>query len=147
MSTILNNQVTNYYSARLAYEKAKSESNRLEELWRAEEQKLIDAMLDAGVKNVTLADGSKPSLTRSVKVKCTKDNASKVRQWLCDTIGSDDDFIETLPNRFKVAAFVKKEIEKGADEATFPTFLEVSTRPSIRVYGWKNAAGEVQNDE
>jgi hypothetical protein len=147
MSTILNNQVTNYYQARLEYEKAKRESNRLEELWRAEEQKLIDAMLDANVKSVTLADGSKPSLTRSCKVKCTKDNATAVRSWLCETVGSDDDFIETLPNRFKVAAYVKKQIENGADEATFPPFLEVSTRPSIRVYGWKNAAGEVQNDE
>src|SRR5690606_17634415 len=133
--------------ARLAYEKAKAESNRQEELWRAEEQRLIDAMLEAGVKSVVLADGSKPSLTRSCKVRCTKDNAAAVRAWLCDTVGSDDDFIETLPNRFKVAAHVKKAIENGADEGSFPPFLEVSTRPSIRVYGWKNAAGEVQNDE
>lgn len=147
MSTILNSQVTNYYTARLAYERAKSESNRLEELWRAEEQKLIDAMLEAGVKSVTLEDGSKPTLTRSCKVSCTKDNATEVRSWLCEVHGSDDDFIETLPNRFKVAAFVKKKIEGGVDEATFPPFLKVSTRPSIRVYGWKNAAGEVQNDE
>lgn len=147
MSTILNSQVTNYYNARTEYERAKTESNRLEALWRVEEQKLIDAMLDAAVKSVTLADGSKPTLTKSCKVRCTKDNADAVRAWLVETTGSDDDFIETLPNRFKVAAHVKKAIERGVDEASFPTFLEVSTRPSIRVYGWKNAAGEVQNDE
>lgn len=147
MSTILNSQVTKYYEARLAYEQKRAEATTLEEKWRAEEQKLIDAMLDAQVKSVTLADGSRPSLTKSCKVRCTKDNADAVRAWLVETTGSDDDFIETLPNRFKVAAHVKKAIERGADEASFPSFLEVSTRPSIRVYGWKNSAGEVQNDE
>ena len=147
MSKILDNQVSNYYAARTRYEQAKAESNRLEELWRKEEQALIDAMLDAGVKSVTLDDGSKPTLTRSVKVKCTKDNADVVRSWLVETTGDDTDFIETLPNRFKVAAHVKKAIENGTAEDSFPPFLQVSTRPSIRVYGWKNAAGEVQSDE
>jgi len=132
-------QWARYADARLAYEEAKEESNRLEEAWRVEEAKLVDAMLNAGLKNFTNDDGTKPTLTKNASVKCNKDNADDVREWLVDTVGDDTDFVEETVNRFKVAAHVKKKLEAGADESEFPAFLGLNTRPAIRVYGWNKA--------
>lgn len=132
-----------YYEARTEYDNAKAESDRLEKLWRAEEAKLIDAMMDEGVKSVTLDDGSRPTLAKTVSIKCNKDTHDRVREWLRDTVGDDSDFIETLPNRHKVAAHVKKCIEEeGLASSDFPGFLAVSVKPTMRVLGWKNRKSE-----
>ena len=126
-----------YYEARTSYDEAKAESDRLEKLWRVQESKLIEKMMDEGVKSVTLDDGSRPTLAKGVSVKCNKETHSQVRQWLLDTVGDDSDFVETLPNRFKVAAHVKKLIEEQhADPEGFPEFLAVSVKPTMRVLGW-----------
>tara|TARA_R110000772_G_C13309802_1_gene439836 strand:- start:11347 stop:11790 length:444 start_codon:yes stop_codon:yes gene_type:complete len=126
-----------YYDARTEYDVAKAESDRLEKLWRAQESKLIEKMMGDGVKSVTLSDGSRPTLAKGVSVKCNKDTHDQVRAWLLETVGDDSDFVETLPNRHKVAAHVKKEIEeKGMDPDDFPDFLAVSVKPTMRVLGW-----------
>ncbi len=130
-------QQNRYYEARTAYDEAKAESDRLEKLWREQEGKLIDRMMDLQIKSITLGDGSRPTLAKSVSVKCNKETYDDVRQWLVATEGDDADFVETLPNRFKVIAHVKKKIEAGADIDTFPEFLAVSTKPTMRVLGWE----------
>lgn len=125
-----------YKDARLAYEEAKEFSNELERKWREEEQKLVDAMVEEGVRSFANDDGSKPTLTKNVSIKCNKDNAGDVRHWLVEQVGDDADFVEETVNRFKVAAYVKKLIEKGRSEDDFPTMLGLNTHPAIRVYGW-----------
>lgn len=125
-----------YRDARLAYEEAREHSNECERLWRIEEAKLVDVMLEEGVKSFANDDGSKPTLTKTVSIKCSKDNEDDVRSWLVNTVGDDADFVEEKVNRFKVQAYVKKQLEKGIGEDEFPPMLGLNTRPSIRVYGW-----------
>lgn len=131
-------QWARYAAARLAYEDARDQANELEKVWREQEDLLVDAMLEAGVKNFQNDDGTKPTLTKNTSVKCNKDNYEDVRDWLVDTVGDDTDFVEETVNRFKVAGLVKKKLESGADEADFPEFLGLNTRPAVRVYGWNN---------
>lgn len=126
-----------YFNARTAYEDARDYATKLEAEMRVEEAKLVDAMLDAGVKNLTMSDGARPTLTKNTSVSCNKDNYDQVREWLVETVGDDADYVEETVNRHKVAGMVKKKLEAGADESEFPAFLQLSTRPAIRVYGWK----------
>lgn len=142
MTSQLLEQQQRYYDARTQYDIAKAESDRLEKLWRAEEEQLVERMVEANVKSVQFADGSKPTLVKNVSAKCNQGNQAEVRQWLIDTEGDDSDFLKTEADRHKVNAHIKKQIEAGADPEDYPDFLSVSVRPNVRVYGWKNRASE-----
>lgn len=131
-------QQERYYRARTDYDNSKADTEVFEKEWRDQEEKLIQRMMDAGVKSVTLADGSRPTLAKSTSAKCNKDNADQVSKWLIDTVGDDADFTVMMLDRWKVIGHVKKQIEEeGMDPLDFPEFLGVSTRPTIRVLGWE----------
>ena len=128
-----------YRDARLFYEEARELANNLEAEWRVEEAKLVDMMLEEGLANFTNDDGTRPTLTKNVTIKCNQDNEDVVREWLVDEVGDDADFVEEKVNRFKVQAHVKKLLEGGASESDFPDALGLNTRPAIRVYGWEKS--------
>lgn len=143
MSDVLNAKVEAYYEARRDYEEKKRVATEAEKHRRRLEAELVDYMLEHGIKSVDRADGTKPLLAKNVSFSCTKDNADAIREWIVEQVGDDKDFIETLPSKSAVGELVKKLLEKEKwDETDFPAFLSVSTRPGLRVTGWKEVAGD-----
>lgn len=139
MSDVLNKKVEAYYAARRDYETKKASATAAEIERRRLEAELIDYMLEQGIKSWDRSDGTKPGLAKSTTFSCTKDNAQQIRDWLIEQVGDDKDFIETLPSKSAVGELVKKLIDKDKwDEGDFPAFLSVSTRPTLRVQGWKS---------
>lgn len=137
MSDELNMRIDEYYSAREKYESAKAESDLLDKVRRAKEHELVNFMMENQLKSVAREDGSKPILVSSISISCTGDNAEEIREWLKETVGDDRDFLVTAPHKPSVLAHVKKKIEQeGFDPTDFPTFLQVNTRPTLRVDGW-----------
>ena len=134
----LKERIDAYYVARTAYEEAAKFASELAVERDRTEQKLIDAMLEQGLKSVQMANGTKPTLCKNVQISCTKDNFGVIRKWLVDTYGDDRDYVEETVNKWTVLAKVKKELDGGLDEKSFPPELKLSTRPGLRVIGISN---------
>lgn len=137
MTTTLTDTIRTYYAARKRYEEAKAQAEALEVLWRAEETKVIDAMLEAKQRSVQFEDGTKPTLCKNVTISCTKDNFAAIREWLVRVFGDDKDYVEETVNKWTVLAKIKDMLENGEDEEFFPAVLKLSSRPGLRVWGWK----------
>lgn len=126
-----------FYAARKTWEDRKAEVSPLYDAMQKCQHELIDAMLAAGLRSMTMDDGSKPSLCKQVTISVTKDNFDSLRAWLVSDTGDDRDFVEEVVSKPRLLDLVKKRIEAGSDPADFPPELRVSTRPGIRVYGWQ----------
>lgn len=147
MNEALNAKLDAYYAARRDYEAKKKVSNEAYAAWRRTETAVIDAMLENQVKSLERDDGTKPSLVRSATVSVTKDNFDEIRQWLTEQVGDDKDFVDTVVSKPAVLAFVKKLVDKEKwDETDFPACLSVSTRPTLRVAGWRSL-DDTEGDE
>lgn len=137
MSNELNMRIDEYYRAREQYESAKAESDLRDKIRRTKEHELVNFMMENQIKSVAREDGTKPILVSSITISCTGDNAEEIREWLKTTVGDDRDFLVTAPHKPSVLAHVRKQIEeKGLDPQDFPAFLQVNTRPTLRVDGW-----------
>jgi hypothetical protein len=142
MSDVLNQKVEAYYEARRDYEEKKRVATEAEKHRRRLEAELVDYMLEHKIKAVDRADGTKPLLAKNVSFSVTKDNFDAIREWLVEQVGDDKDFIETTVSKSAVGELVKTKIEKEKwDESDFPAELKVSTRPGLRVTGWKSLDG------
>lgn len=143
MSDTLNAKINAYYRLRADYEEKKAASNEAAELMNRAEAELVDYMLVNQIRNVKREDGTQPLLASSITISCTSANAEEIRAWIREEIGDDKDYIETLPIKSEVLRFVKKKIEQEKfDASELPQFLNVNTRPTLRVNGWKKARGE-----
>lgn len=134
----LNEKIEAYYEARADYEAKAAIATDAEKLRRKLEYELIDLMMEEGVTKISLDDGTTPTLVKSCSASITKDNFDDIREWLRETVGDDSDYIETIVSKSAVMERVKHllDVEKW-DETDLPQFLRVSTRPTIRVTGWK----------
>jgi hypothetical protein len=138
MSDQLNAKIEAYYMARSSYDAAKAASDEAYSAMRVKEAALVDYMLENGIKSVDRDDGTKPLLAKATSISVTQDNYEQVREWLRETVGDDADFLVTIPHKPAILEYVKKQIEKEKlDDSDFPAFLQCSTRPTLRVNGWK----------
>lgn len=134
----LNSRIETYYMARASYDAAKAVSDEAYKGFRAKETELVEYMLEHKIKSVKREDGTTPTLVNTVSISVTQENYEQIRQWLRDTVGDDTDFLVTIPHKPAITEYVKRQIEKEKlDSSDFPEFLQCSTRPTMRVTGWK----------
>ena len=126
-----------YTQARDAYDEAHKLSVEADKLRRDRERALVDFMLENQIKKVEI-DGLTPILVSATSIACNQENAEKIRSWLVDTVGDDTDFMVTVVHKPAVLEHVKGLIKDGADPSELPEFLQCSTRPTLRVDGWKS---------
>jgi hypothetical protein len=143
----LNTKTEAYYDARREYDLAKSISNAKAFTWRQKEQELVDYMIEHQLKKFSRDDGTTPTLVNSVNISVVKGNFEEIRQWLIDTEGDDSDYLETVVSKPAVLALVKKKLKAGDDVTDLPDYLKASSRPSLRVTGWKGASGETESED
>lgn len=138
MNEALAVKIRTYYEARAAYDAAKKISDEHDAVRRAKEQELVDYMLEQKIKSVKLEDGTTPTLVNTVSIRVVQENYDEIRTWLRNTVGDDADFLVTIPHKPAIVEYVKRQIEQEKlDDDDFPAFLQCSTRPAMRVTGWK----------
>lgn len=131
-------KVKAYYAARTSYDEAKQISDDLDKIRRGKEADLVDYMIEHQIKKVSLGDGTTPLLVNAVSISVKQENYEEIREWLRDTVGDDADFMVTIPHKPAILEHIKKKIEvEKFDASDFPPFLQCSTRPALRVNGWK----------
>lgn len=126
-----------YFAAREAYDSAKKASDEADKLRREAEKKVVDYMIENGITKVSLADGVTPLLANTVTISVTQESYEDIRAWLRASVGDDKDFLVTIPHKPAILELVKQRIDEGVDTSELPAFLKVSTRPTLRVMGWK----------
>ena len=142
VNDVLNKKLDNYYAKRRDYEAKKKVSNDAHKAWRAAEAEVVDEMLSQKVKSLERDDGTKPGLVKAVALSVVQANAEAIREWIVEQVGDDKDYVDTVVSKSAVGELVKKLIEKDKwDESDFPAVLSVSTRPTLRVTGWKALEG------
>lgn len=133
----LNEKIEAYYAARADYEAKAEIATKAEKLRRGLEYELVELMLEEGVTKISLDDGTTPTLVKSCSASITKDNFDDIREWLRETVGDDSDYVETVVSKPAVMERIKHLIDvEKYDETDLPSFLRVSTRPTIRITGW-----------
>lgn len=137
-SDVLNQKIEAYYMARSSYDFAKKASDEADAIRRAKEAELVEYMIDQRILKVSRDDGTTPILVNSVSIRVVQENFEEVREWLRNTEGDDADFLVTIPHKPAILELVKRKIEQEKlDPTDFPAFLQCSTRPTLRVNGWK----------
>lgn len=112
---------------------AKLESKKL----RAIENDLVEAMLEAQVKQIGTEDECTLHLRRKIGVSVTEDNREATRDWLTEELGDDQPFMEEVISKTAMTELVEKRVKGGAVEEDFPDFLKVNLHPGVAVHGWK----------
>lgn len=141
--TKLKSTIAEYYAARKEAEEARRIAAEKEGISRALEQKVVDMMLENGTNSLSMDDGTRPTLVKRVNISVTQDNNEEVRKWLLEFVGDDTPYIVTQADKWRVHKLVKEKMEReGFDQSDFPSFLNVSTRPGIRVGGWQGREEE-----
>lgn len=135
---LLNAKIEAYYAARSSHDFAHAESAKAYDVMRAREAELVEFMLEHQLKSVSRDDGTKPTLCKSTSISVTKENEEQIKEWLRNTEGDDAPFLVTVPHKPAILELIKKKIEtEKLDDSDFPPFLQCSTRPTLRVTGWK----------
>ena len=134
----LNEKIEAYYMARSSYDFAKKASDDADAIRRQKEFELVEYMIEHRIKSVKRDDGTTPLLVNAVSISVTQENYDAIREWLKSTEGDDADFLVTIPHKPAILELVKRKIEQDRlDPTDFPAFLNCSTRPALRVNGWK----------
>lgn len=138
---LLDQKIDAYYAARADYDTKKEASNAADKIRRSAETELVDYMIENQVQGHKRTDGTAVTLKRTVSIRMNKGIFEPVRLWLCDTVGDDADYIETVVSKSAVLEHVKKLIiEDDVDPADLPDCLGVDARPTLAVTGWNQRA-------
>lgn len=134
----LRDLMNRYLDARLAWDEAHAISIDMHHKMRQAEAALVEAMLAQQLKTAKGDDGVAYNLKRSFNCSVTKDNTDAIRDWLVETEGDDEPFIEEKVSKPALTEYLKKKVEDGVPEDSFPAWLKVSSRPTLSVPGYKD---------
>ena len=141
MNQAISDRQQAYYEARRDHEEKKAIATTAAKLMAKREAELVDAMIDAGVQNFKLDDGSMVSIRKRVSISCTQANEAQVREWLLDRTGDDRQFIEQKVSKKAVEDYVKQSLEEGSiSKFEVPEFLRLNQHPCVAVRGWNKEA-------
>ena len=129
-----------YKKARMERELKEAEATQASKVLTAVTMKLVEAMgaLRPRLKQIATDDGISLHLKRHVGVSCTEENREETRQWLIETTGDDEPFVEEVISKKALTEFIGNEAKrKELDEDDFPSFLKVNLHPGVSVLGWK----------
>jgi len=127
-----------YVAARINRDVAESTAKSAKAAFRNAEDELVDSMLDADLQNFTHESGLQCYLRQQFRVSVTQANSRNVRDWLLETTGDDQPFVEEKLDKKAVEEHCKKVAEtEGKDR--IPDFLSLYVRPGIGVRGWEEA--------
>ena len=132
-----------YAAARRAQDEIKRRSAEAELARQAAEFELVDAMVDAKVKSLTLAAGLVVSLRRRFDVSVNQENSDQVAAWLMDTTGDVAPFQKLVLYKPAVVKHLKDlAAAEKLDETAVPEFMNLKTTPGITVRGWAGASDD-----
>jgi hypothetical protein len=127
-----------YVAARLQKELSSDAAKKAGAAFRGAEAELVEAMLEVDLQNFTHETGLQCFLRQQFKVSITAANTQDVRDWLLETTGDDQPFVEEKLDKKAVEDHCKHVAEtEGKDR--IPDFLRLFTRPAIGVRGWEEA--------
>lgn len=131
--------IDTYLNAREFYEGIHEQSQKAHKAMRAAEYELVDNMLDEGVPSVGLDTGIHVSLRKQFQCSVTVDNEERIREWYTEKEGGDGDIVHEKVNKPALIEYLRHKFEKEDwDEESVPEHLNLTTRPSITLRGWKN---------
>lgn len=136
----LNTLIESYYEARRKDDEASEAKKRTYDVLKHTERTLIDAMLAEGMPSIRRDDGTTVSLRKSLSFSCTQENMDQIREWLVAEFGDDAPFVAEVVVKKSLTEKLAELLEAGSDESEMPQFLNVSTRPTISVRGWKEVS-------
>ena len=109
--------------------------------------RMIDEMLAEETKAFKRDDGLHVILRKSVTFSTAQKMADTIRDWLVETVGDDQPFIEEKISKKALSAYIKQKLDDGADESDFPEFLRLSTRPDVTVRGFAGANDDEEKED
>ena len=126
-----------YASARRSYDDAKEMASLTYKALKAAEVELVDAMLEANVTGIPAASGARVSMRPSFTIACNAENKPLIEAWLVDTQGDAEPYKKTDLDKSAVQELIAGKVDDGAPTDSFPAFLNVKSRPTVTVTGWK----------
>ena len=132
-----------YAAARRAHDEAKAGIVALDAEQRRLERELVDAMIDAKLKNFTLEGGMVIGLRKRFDISCNQENNDQVEQWLTETYGDVAPFQKLVLYKPAVVKHLKDlAAEEKLDETKIPDFLNLRMTPGVTVRGWQGASND-----
>lgn len=128
-----------YIEARRAHDAAKQAEKRARQALDNAEAALVDRMVEDEAQSIKLDDGTNFFLSRRPRFRLNEANNDMVREWLRETVGDDDPFVETKVVRKRLSEHLNELLE-DCEESDLPDFLEFTSAPEIAVRGWANHA-------
>lgn len=127
-----------YSEARRQHDQVEQQKKNAWAALKAAERELVDAMVEGEVTSWRHANGQQVLTTRRFSIACNAENSDLVERWLVEELGDAEPFKVTKLDKSAVQSHIKRMCEdEGVDLETLPSFLQVSTSPTITVRGWR----------
>ncbi len=127
-----------YISARINKEMAADAVKRAKRAMTDAEEALVEVMQDDDIQNFTMDTGLQCYIHQNFRISVTEKNHHEVRDWLLETTGDDQPFMEEKLDRKAVEDHCR-ELAKTEGKDRIPQCLSLYTNPGIGVRGWKEA--------